>query len=43
MRYKTIYADPPWSEVGGGQIVRGAQRHYSLMKTEDIRRIAASL
>lgn len=36
MRYKTIYADPPWLEVGGGQIVRGAQRHYSLMKTKDI-------
>ena len=30
-RFKTIYADPPWTEVGGGQIVRGAQRHYPVM------------
>lgn len=36
MKYKTIYADPPWSEHGGGKIKRGADRHYPLMKTEDI-------
>jgi N6-adenosine-specific RNA methylase IME4 len=35
-RYKTIYADPPWAERGAGQVVRGAQRHYPLMNTEDI-------
>lgn len=35
-KFKTIYADPPWTETGGGKIVRGAQRHYSLMHTEDI-------
>ena len=34
--YKTIYADPPWMERGGGQIRRGADRHYPLMKTNDI-------
>ena len=34
MKYKTIYADPPWYENGGGD--RGAQRHYPLMKTKDI-------
>lgn len=34
--YKTIYADPPWMERGGGKIKRGAGRHYSLMKTTDI-------
>ena len=34
MKYKTIYADPPWHENGGGD--RGAQRHYPLMKTKDI-------
>ena len=39
MKFKTIYADPPWSEVGGGKIVRGAQRHYPLMKTEEIIRL----
>lgn len=36
MRYKTIYADPPWMEAGGGKIKRGADRHYPLMKTKDI-------
>lgn len=35
-KYKTIYADPPWNEHGGGKIKRGADRHYSLMKTKDI-------
>src|SRR3990167_643962 len=35
--WKTIMADPPWNEMGGGQIVRGAQRHYPLMKTADIK------
>lgn len=36
MKYKTIYADPPWNECGGGKIKRGADRHYSLMKTHEI-------
>ena len=36
MKYKTIYADPPWYETGGGKIRRGADRHYPLMKTKDI-------
>ncbi len=35
-RYQTIYADPPWWETGGGRIKRGADRHYSLMKTPEI-------
>ena len=35
-KYKTIYADPPWYEHGGGKIKRGADAHYSLIKTEDI-------
>ena len=35
-KYKTIYADPPWNESGGGKIKRGADKHYSLMKTKDI-------
>lgn len=35
-KYKTIYADPPWMERGGGKIKRGADRHYNLMKTSDI-------
>jgi len=34
--YRCISADPPWNERGGGKIVRGAQRHYPLMKTPDI-------
>ncbi len=36
MKYKTIYADPPWSEIGGGVICRGAQHHYPVMKTKEI-------
>ena len=36
MKYKTILADLPWMEVGGGKIKRGADRHYPLMKTKDI-------
>lgn len=36
MLYKTIYADPPWQEVGGGKIKRGADKHYPVMKTKDI-------
>ena len=36
IKYKTIYADPPWMEMGGGKIKRGADRHYPLMKTKEI-------
>lgn len=39
MKYKTIYADPPWMEAGGGKIKRGADRHYPLMKTPDIKNL----
>jgi len=35
-KYEIIYADPPWREFGGGKIKRGADKHYSLMKTKDI-------
>ncbi len=34
--YKTILADPPWMERGGGKLKRGADRHYPLLKTEQI-------
>ena len=36
MKYKTIYADPPWMERGGGKVKRGADRYYTLMRTKDI-------
>ena len=36
MKYKTIYADPPWLEHGSGKYKRGADSHYPLMKTRDI-------
>jgi len=32
---RTIVADPPWNEKGGGRIKRGADRHYRLLKTDD--------
>lgn len=35
-KYRTIYADPPWMESGGGKIKRGADRHYPLMRTSEI-------
>ena len=35
-KYKTLVIDPPWSEVGGGKIKRGAQKHYPIMKTPAI-------
>lgn len=34
MKYRTIYADPPWMENGGGR--RGANAHYQLMKAKEI-------
>ena len=37
VKYHTIYADPPWMERGAGKIKRGADRHYSLMSTKEIR------
>ena len=38
-KYHTIYADPPWHEQGGGKIKRGADRHYNLMRTNDIAKL----
>lgn len=35
-RFRTILADPPWDERGGGRIKRGADRHYPLLKTDEI-------
>jgi len=35
-RYDVIYADPPWNVRGGGRIKRGSDRHYDLIRTEDI-------
>ncbi len=43
MKYQTIYADPPWHEQGGGKIKRGADRHYPLMKTEEIKALQVEL
>jgi len=34
--YKTILIDPPWYEKGAGKIKRGADRHYPLLKTDEI-------
>lgn len=34
--YRAIMMDPPWAEVGGGRIRRGADRHYPLLKTKDM-------
>lgn len=34
--YRTILIDPPWYEKGAGKIKRGADRHYPLLKTDEI-------
>jgi N6-adenosine-specific RNA methylase IME4 len=41
--YRTIYADPPWAEIGGGQICRGAQGHYGVMKQADLLTLASQI
>ena len=41
-KYKTIYIDPPWEEKGGGKIKRGADRHYNLMKINEIQALPIS-
>lgn len=35
-KYHTIYADPPWRELGAGKVKRGADRHYPLMSSKAI-------
>ena len=35
--FTTIYADPPWPEIGGGVIKRGADKHYNLMSVDEIK------
>lgn len=36
-KYSTIVADPPWYQAGGGKSKRGADRHYPLMKEDEIK------
>jgi N6-adenosine-specific RNA methylase IME4 len=36
MKFKTIMMDPPWNETGGGKIRRGADKHYDLIKPQDM-------
>lgn len=42
-KYRTIYADPPWPEYGGGKIKRGADRHYPLMSIKAIIQLGDAL
>lgn len=35
-QYTVLYTDHPWPEHGGGQIQRGADRHYPLMSVKDV-------
>jgi N6-adenosine-specific RNA methylase IME4 len=37
--FATLLADPPWLERGAGKSKRGADRHYPLLKTEEIPRV----
>jgi N6-adenosine-specific RNA methylase IME4 len=36
--WRCALLDPPWAERGGGKIKRGADRHYDLASTDDIRK-----
>lgn len=44
-KFKTIYADPPWPEIGGGKKGgrRGADRHYKLMSIREITALASKV
>jgi N6-adenosine-specific RNA methylase IME4 len=42
-KYRTIYADPPWPEYGGGKVKRGADRHYPLMSLSTILKLGDQL
>lgn len=33
--FSTLLADPPWPETGGGQIKRGCDRHYGVIRKLD--------
>jgi N6-adenosine-specific RNA methylase IME4 len=37
--FNVTCADPPWDERGGGQIKRGADKHYEVLKPPDILRV----
>jgi len=39
MKYKTILADPPWYQRGGGKVKRGADKHYPILKEAQIKEI----
>ena len=38
-QYEIVLADPPWAERGAGKIKRGADKHYPLMSTQDIKSV----
>jgi N6-adenosine-specific RNA methylase IME4 len=35
-KYRTLVIDPPWREIGGGKIKRGADKHYPVMSAPAI-------
>ena len=41
-KYKTILADPPWYQRGGGKIKCGADRHYKILKEAQIKEIMSN-
>ena len=43
MKYKTILADPPWYQRGGGKIKRGADKHYPILKEAQIKEVMRNL
>jgi len=41
--YSTIMADPPWYQRGGGKSKRGADKHYNLLKEEQIKSVMTEM
>ena len=35
-QFRTIVIDPPWKELGGGKIKRGANKHYAVLSVPAI-------
>ena len=38
-KFQTILADPPWYQRGGGKSKRGADKHYPIMKENEIKEV----
>lgn len=42
-QYSTIMADPPWYQRGGGKSKRGADKHYEILKEDQIKDVMSKM